>query len=130
MPTPVVYITGDAGYLNEDGYLFLVDRTDDMVSSGGENSYPTGVENVLYEHERVDEVAVVGVEDDEWGERVAAYVVGTADRETLDAYCRNHGELAGFRRPREYRLIEELPRNPSGKIQRCTLRERDTAGDG
>ena len=123
------FFTGDAGYLNEDGYLFLVDRVDDVIISGGENIYPTEVENILYEHERVDEVAVVGAEDDEWGERVAAYVVGTADRETLDAYCRDHDELAGFKRPRESHLIEELPRNPSGKIQKSKLRERDTPAE-
>ncbi len=124
------FFTGDAGYFNEDGYLFLVDRIDDMIISGGENIYPTEVENVLYEHEHVDEVAVVGREDDEWGERVTAYVVGSdaVTSETLDAYCRTHGDLAEFKRPREYHFLDDLPRNPSGKIQKFKLRERDATG--
>ncbi|MFO7926769.1 long-chain-fatty-acid--CoA ligase [Natronomonas sp.] len=118
------FFTGDAGYFNEDGYLFLVDRIDDMIISGGENIYPTEIENVLYDHDEVEEVAVVGEEDDEWGERVVAYVVGkTVDAETLDAYCRDHGELANFKRPRQYHFLDELPRNPSGKIQKFKLRE-------
>lgn len=119
------FFTGDAGYFNEDGYLFLVDRIDDMIISGGENIYPTEVENVLYRHDAVAEVAVVGEEDDQWGERVVAYVV-TADgasvtEEELAAVCRESEELADFKRPREFRRIDELPRNPSGKIQKFKL---------
>ncbi|MFC7157660.1 long-chain-fatty-acid--CoA ligase [Halomarina halobia] len=121
------FFTGDAGYFNEDGYLFLVDRIDDMIISGGENIYPTEIENVLYEHDAVEAAAVIGEEDDEWGERVVAYVVGDEDldADTLDAFCRDHDGLADFKRPREYYVIEELPRNPSGKIQKFKLRESD-----
>jgi fatty-acyl-CoA synthase len=120
------FFTGDAGYFNEDGYLFLVDRIDDMIISGGENIYPTEVENVLYQHDGVVEVAVIGEEDDEWGERVTAYVVadGDFDAETLEAFCLDHDELADFKRPRTYHFVDELPRNPSGKIQKFKLREQ------
>ncbi|MEF8777525.1 MAG: long-chain-fatty-acid--CoA ligase [Natronomonas sp.] len=117
------FFTGDAGYFNEDGYLFLVDRIDDMIISGGENIYPTEIENVLYDHDGVEEAAVIGVEDDEWGERVVAYViVDGLDAETLDEFCLNNDELADFKRPREYHIVDELPRNPSGKIQKFKLR--------
>jgi fatty-acyl-CoA synthase len=117
------FFTGDAGYFNEDGYLFLVDRIDDMIISGGENIYPTEIENVLYDHDGVEEAAVIGVEDDEWGERVVAYVIGDGlDAETLDEFCLNNDELADFKRPREYHIVDELPRNPSGKIQKFKLR--------
>lgn len=121
------FFTGDAGYFNEDGYLFLVDRIDDMIISGGENIYPTEIENVLYEHEDVQEVAVIGGEDDEWGECVVAYVVGDddLDAEALDSFCLDHDNLADFKRPREYYSVEKLPRNPSGKIQKFKLREGD-----
>lgn len=121
------FFTGDAGYLNEDGYLFLVDRIDDMIISGGENIYPTEVENVLYQHDGVAEVAVIGEEDDQWGERVVAYVVpdGDVTANELDAFCRDSNDLAEFKRPRQYELRDELPRNPSGKIQKYKLREEN-----
>jgi fatty-acyl-CoA synthase len=120
------FFTGDAGYLDEDGFLFLVDRIDDMIISGGENIYPTEVENVLYEHDGVAEAAVVGEDDDEWGERVVAYVVGEVTAEQLETFCREHDGLADFKRPRAYYLRESLPRNPSGKIQKFKLREGES----
>lgn len=121
------FFTGDAGYFNEEGYLFLVDRIDDMIISGGENIYPTEIENILYEYSGIEEVAVIGEEDEEWGERVVAYIVGDddLDGESLDAFCRDHDELADFKRPRDYYFIEDLPRNPSGKIQKFKLRDED-----
>nr|WP_282594744.1 long-chain-fatty-acid--CoA ligase [Halomarina salina] len=123
------FFTGDAGYVNEDGYLFLVDRIDDMIISGGENIYPTEIENVLYDHEAVEAVAVVGEENGEWGERVVAYVVGSgADADSLDEFCRSRDELADFKRPREYYFVDELPRNPSGKIQKFELQPSDVDG--
>ncbi len=121
------FFTGDAGYFNEDGYLYLVDRIDDMIISGGENIYPTEIENVLYRHEAVTEAAVVGEEDDDWGERVVAYVVASGDvtAETLDEFCKDSDDLADFKRPRRYEFVEELPRNPSGKIQKFRLRSSE-----
>jgi long-chain acyl-CoA synthetase len=122
------FFTGDAGYVNEDGYLFLVDRIDDMIISGGENIYPTEIENLLYDHDAVEAVAVVGEENDEWGEQVVAYVVGDeTDAETLDEFCQSRNELADFKRPREYYFVDGLPRNPSGKIQKFKLQQPDTS---
>lgn len=119
------FFTGDAGYLDEDTHLYLVDRIDDMILSGGENIYPTEVENVLYRHDAVAEVAIVGEDDDEFGERVAAYVVASADvsAEELDVFCRESPDIADFKRPRKYYFLKELPKNPSGKIQKYKLRE-------
>jgi fatty-acyl-CoA synthase len=119
------FFTGDAGYLDEDGHLYLVDRIDDMIISGGENIYPTEVENVLYRHDSVAEVAVVGEADDDFGERVVAHVVVGGDdvsAEDLDEFCRESPDIADFKRPREYYFREELPKNPSGKIQKYRLR--------
>jgi acyl-CoA synthetase (AMP-forming)/AMP-acid ligase II len=117
------YYTGDLGYEDEDGYLYVVDRKDDMIISGGENVYPTEVEDVLFAHDGVVEAAVVGEPDEEWGERVVAYVVGDASAEALDAFCRESDDLADFKRPRDYRFVEELPKNPSGKVQKFKLRD-------
>jgi acyl-CoA synthetase (AMP-forming)/AMP-acid ligase II len=117
------YYTGDLGYLDEDGYLFVVDRKDDMIVSGGENVYPTGVEDVLFFHDDVIEAAVVGEPHEEWGEQVVAYVVGDASAEELDSYCKGSDDLADFKRPREYYSVSDLPKTPSGKVKKFELRE-------
>ncbi|MFQ3318549.1 MAG: long-chain acyl-CoA synthetase [Natronomonas sp.] len=117
------YYTGDLGYRDEDGFLWVVDRKDDMIISGGENVYPTEVENVLFSHPDVVEAAVVGESHDEWGEAVVAYVVGDVDEGTLEQYVRDSTDLADFKRPRKYYFVEELPKNPSGKVQKFKLRE-------
>ncbi len=117
------YYTGDLGYLDEDGYLFVVDRKDDMIISGGENVYPTEVEDVLFAHPDVVEAAVIGEPHDEWGERVVAYVVGDTTAADLDDFMRESDDLADFKRPREYYFVDELPKNPSGKVQKFKLRE-------
>ncbi|ELY94203.1 long-chain-fatty-acid--CoA ligase [Natrialba hulunbeirensis JCM 10989] len=119
------YYTGDLGYRDDDGYLYVVDRKDDMIVSGGENIYPAEVEDVLFAHDGVEEAAVVGEPDEEWGERVVAYVVGEngVDATGLDAYARESEQLADFKRPREYVFVDELPKNPSGKVQKFKLRE-------
>jgi acyl-CoA synthetase (AMP-forming)/AMP-acid ligase II len=124
------YYTGDLGYQDEDGYLFVVDRKDDMIISGGENVYPSEVEDVLFAHEDIVEAAVVGEPDEEWGERVVAYVVGDASAEELDAYMRETDRLADFKRPREYYFVEELPKNPSGKVQKFRLRSDEVDPEG
>jgi acyl-CoA synthetase (AMP-forming)/AMP-acid ligase II len=117
------YYTGDLGYRDDDGYLYVVDRKDDMIISGGENIYPTEVEDVLFSHPDVTEAAVVGEPHDEWGETVVAYVVGDTTAEELDDFCRESDALADFKRPREYHFVEELPKNPSGKVQKFKLRD-------
>jgi fatty-acyl-CoA synthase len=124
------YFTGDAGYRDEDGYLFLVDRVDDMIISGGENIYPATVEDVLYDHEHVSEVAVVGTNHDVWGQAVTAFIIpdGEVSASDLEHYCRESNQLADFKRPRRYVFQPELPTNQSGKIQRYKL--RDLAAEG
>ena len=117
------YYTGDLGVLDEDGYLSVVDRKDDMIVSGGENVYPTRIEDVLYSHPGVADAAVVGESDEEWGERVVTYVVGDVSAEDLDQYMLDSDDVADFERPREFYFRESLPTTPSGKIKKFELRE-------
>jgi 2-furoate---CoA ligase len=123
------YFTGDLGRLDEDGDLWVLGRVDDMIISGGENVHPLEIEDVLARHPAVDEVAVVGAADDRLGQRVVAYVVAetlvTADE--LDAHCLAAEELARFKRPREYRFVDELPKSASGKLLRRLLREESVS---
>jgi long-chain acyl-CoA synthetase len=122
--------TGDAGYLDTEGYLFLHDRKKDMIVSGGENVYPTEVENVLMTHPAVDDVAVIGVPDHKWGEAVKAVVVpakGASPTEAeLITYARER--LGGFKLPKSVDFTDELPRTPSGKILKRSLRDRYWVG--
>ncbi|WP_170287299.1 long-chain-fatty-acid--CoA ligase [Halioglobus maricola] len=117
--------TGDAGYMDEEGYLYLKDRMKDMVVSGGENIYPVEVENALAKHEAVQDVAVIGVPDEKFGEALLAFVVlaedASLEAEEMVAFCREH--IAGYKIPRKLEIVEELPRNPSGKILKKILRE-------
>ncbi|MFB6169937.1 MAG: class I adenylate-forming enzyme family protein [Haloarculaceae archaeon] len=120
------YRTGDLGRRDESGYLYFVDRTDNMINTGGENVYPAEVEEVLYEHPDVEEVAVVGVPDEEWGQVVAAAVVPAdpaLDAETLDAFVRESDDIEEFKRPRRYVFREALPMTQSDKIAREELVE-------
>ncbi len=116
--------TGDAGYLDEDGYLFIHDRVKDMIISGGENIYPAEVESAVYGHPSVAEVAVIGVPDDKWGEAVKAVVAlkpgAAADPDDIIAFARTR--IAAFKAPKSVDFIDVLPRNPSGKILRRELR--------
>jgi long-chain acyl-CoA synthetase len=117
--------TGDAGYLDRDGYVFLTDRVKDMIITGGENVYPAEVENVLASHPDVEDVAVIGVPDATWGEAVKAIIVarqGTAPESAgLIAFAR--ARLAHFKCPTSVDFAEMLPRNPSGKLLKRQLRE-------
>jgi acyl-CoA synthetase (AMP-forming)/AMP-acid ligase II len=117
--------TGDIGTIDDDGYLFVQDRLKDMIVSGGENVYPRVVEDVLFQHPAIADVAVIGVPDDRWGETVKAVVVLRpgmhASADDLIAFCR--GRLAGFERPRSVDLVAALPRNASGKVLKRVLRE-------
>lgn len=122
--------TGDAGYLDEDGYLFIHDRVKDMIISGAENIYPAEVESAVYGHPQVAEVAVIGVPDDKWGEAVKAIVVAKPGEapspEDIIAFARSR--IAAFKAPKTIDFIEALPRNASGKILRRELREPYWAG--
>lgn len=123
--------TGDVGYLDEEGFLYIADRVKDMVISGGENIYPAEVESVLYEHPAVAEVAVIGVPDERWGEAVAAIVVlKEGSTLTLDELRDFAGKsLARYKLPSRLHFVGALPRNPAGKVLKFELRER-VAADG
>lgn len=122
------YLTGDAGYLDADGYLYIHDRVKDMIVSGAENIYPAEVENALHEHPAVADCAVIGVPDDRWGEAVKAIVVrkGDVTPEALIAFARER--IAAYKVPKSVEFIDALPRNPSGKILKKDLREPFWAG--
>ena len=118
--------TGDVGYLDENGYLYILDRTKDLIISGGNNIYPREVEEVLLRHPAVQEACVFGVPDPEWGEAVKAVVVlkpgCTATEEELISFCRDH--LASYKKPRSVDFVEELPKNAYGKVLKRELRNR------
>jgi 2-furoate---CoA ligase len=116
------YFTGDTGFIDGDGDLFVTGRVDDMIITGGENVSPVEIESCLSLHAAVSEVAVIGVPDERWGKVVAAFIKRRAavEAEELDAYCRSSG-LAGFKRPRRYVFVEEIPKSPVGKLLRRKL---------
>lgn len=117
--------TGDAGRLDEEGFLYIEDRVKDMIVSGGENVYPREVENVLLAHPAVADAAVIGVPDPRWGEAVKAIVVlrpgASASADDIVGFCR--GKLGGYKLPRSVDFLDALPRNPSGKVLKRVLRE-------
>jgi fatty-acyl-CoA synthase len=119
------FSVGDLARQDERGYFFIEGRKRDMIISGGVNVYPAEVESVLEEHPAIAEVAVVGIPDSEWGERVRAFVVvkreAQADTAALVEYCRK--QLAGPKVPRDFVFLEALPRNPTGKVLKRELRE-------
>lgn len=123
-------LTGDAGYMDEDGYLYIHDRVKDMIISGGENVYPAEVESAVYGHPAVAEVAVIGVPDPKWGEAVKAVVVpkpgASIDPDEIIAFARSR--IAAFKAPKSVDVIAALPRNASGKILRRELRDPYWAG--
>ncbi|MCW3834447.1 long-chain-fatty-acid--CoA ligase [Sphingomonas canadensis] len=116
--------TGDAGYLDDEGFLFIRDRVKDMIVSGGENIYPVEVENAIQSHVGVAEVAVIGIPDARWGEAVLALVVpagSVQDADAVLAHCRER--IAGYKCPRQIRFVDAIPRNAAGKILRRELRK-------
>jgi long-chain acyl-CoA synthetase len=122
------FTVGDAGYLDEEGYLYLCDRKHDMIISGGVNIYPAEVESAMVIHPKVRDVAVFGIPDDDWGEHVKAVVElapGVAPAEELAdellAFCKQH--LASFKCPRSIDFVETLPRDPNGKLYKRKLRD-------
>jgi len=117
--------TGDCGTIDADNYVYLSDRSDDVIISGGENIYPREIEDVLILHSDIDQAAVIGVPDPKWGESLKAVVVRRSgadlSADDLIGFCRQH--LAGFKTPRSVNFVSELPRNAAGKILRSRLRE-------
>ncbi|MGH8681646.1 MAG: class I adenylate-forming enzyme family protein, partial [Burkholderiales bacterium] len=124
--------TGDVGALDDDGFLTLMDRSKDLIISGGSNIYPREIEEVLLRHPGVHEVSVVGRPHPEWGEEIVAFVVrrpGTAASEQdLDALCLR--SIARFKRPKAYRFVEHLPKNNYGKVLKTELRAQLRAEAG
>lgn len=124
--------TGDLGKVDEDGYVYLIDRKHDMIISGGINIYPREVEEVLYRHPLVFEASVFGVPDDYWGEAVKAVVVlkegaSAAEKEIIN-FCGEH--LAGYKKPKSVEFWKELPKNPTGKILKRVIRDQYWKGSG
>jgi 2-furoate---CoA ligase len=116
------YFTGDTGFIDADGDIFVTGRVDDMIITGGENVSPVEIESCLSLHAAVSEVAVVGLPDERWGKIIAAFVQRRAaiEAEELDAFCRSSG-LANFKRPRRYIFVAEIPKSPVGKLLRRKL---------
>ena len=117
-----LFRTGDVGYLDDEGYLYITDRLKDMIIAGGSNIYPAEIESVLVEHPSVIDAAVIGVPSDEYGEQPLAFceVHPGANAAEILAFCK--GRLATYKTPREIVFIGELPRNPTGKVTKTTLR--------
>jgi long-chain acyl-CoA synthetase len=117
--------TGDIGFFDDDGFLTLIDRSKDLIISGGSNIYPREIEEVLIAHPSVHEVACVGQFSEEWGESVVAFVVlenqSSADERDLDIFCLDR--IARFKRPKYYRFVDSLPKNNYGKVLKTTLRQ-------
>ena len=118
--------TGDLARMDEEGFVYIVDRKKDMIISGGENIYPREIEEVLYHHPKIQEVAVIGVPDPVWGESVKAFVVfkkgEMLKEEEVIEYCKKY--LASYKKPRMVEFVEALPRNPSGKVLKTVLKDK------
>ncbi|MDB4433206.1 long-chain fatty acid--CoA ligase [bacterium] len=119
--------TGDIGYVDDDGYLFIVDRKKDMIIAGGYNIYPRDIDEVLFEHPKVQEACAVGIQNEYRGETVKAFVVArpgeSITEEELDAYCRE--KLASYKVPKLYEFRDELPKSAIGKVLRRELRDQE-----
>jgi len=117
--------TGDAAKMDEEGFIYIQDRIKDMIVSGGENVYPKEVENALFDHPNVADAAVIGIPDEKYGEAILAFVQSrngeAIETDELIAFCRER--VAGFKVPRQFEFIDEIPRNASGKVLKKVLRE-------
>ena len=118
--------TGDIGYLDEDGYIYITDRKKDMIIGGGSNIYPREIEEVICRHPGVSEVAVIGVPDARWGEATKAMIVARSGESVSEAeiveHCRRH--LASYKKPQSVEFLPALPKNAYGKVLKRELRER------
>jgi long-chain acyl-CoA synthetase len=117
--------SGDIGRFDEEGYLYIVDRLKDMIITGGENVYPKEVEEILFTREEVQECAVIGLPDREWGERVTAFIIQRPgknfNQQELHAFLKSR--LSSFKVPKDYRLVNDFPKSPAGKILKRELRK-------
>jgi long-chain acyl-CoA synthetase len=118
--------SGDIGLIDENGYLYIADRLKDMIITGGENVYPREIEEILYSLPGVQECTVIGLPDKEWGERVVALIIPkpgkTIDPDTLNSQLKSR--LAPFKVPKEFKIVEELPKSPAGKILKREIRKQ------
>jgi long-chain acyl-CoA synthetase len=119
-------ITGDAGFLTEDGYLHVVDRIKDMIITGGENVYSAEVETMINQLDGVEQSAIVGIPDEKWGERVHAEVIlkpdATMSEEEVIAHCKNY--LAGYKIPKSVAFVDSIPLTAVGKVDKVSIREK------
>jgi acyl-CoA synthetase (AMP-forming)/AMP-acid ligase II len=118
--------TGDLGRVDEEGFLYIVDRKKDMIITGGENVYPREIEEVLYGHPKILEAAVIGLPDPDWGERIHAVVAlkegeSLSEQEVIE-YCKS--SMASFKKPKSVEFVDRLPRSPAGKVLKRILRKR------
>lgn len=124
--------TGDLAKVDNDGYFYIVDRKKDMIVSGGENIYPREIEEVLFRHQAISDVAVIGIPDPVWGETVKAFIVRQKgkliDKQEVIDFCKRH--LAGYKRPKVVEFVNSIPKNPSGKPLKKLLKEGDVKGGG
>jgi long-chain acyl-CoA synthetase len=118
--------SGDIGLFDDDGYLYIVDRLKDMIITGGENVYPREVEELLYTRPEVQECAVVGLPDKDWGERVTAFIVPRKDQQIDSSMLKSYlkGNLAAFKVPKEFIVVDELPKNNAGKLLKREIRKQ------
>ena len=116
--------TRDMGYIDEDGYVYLVGRKDDIIIRGGENIAPAEIEAVLHAHPAVDEAAIIGAPDEDWGQKIVAFVAlrpgQTASADDIGEFCKSR--LASFKKPQEINFLDELPKNPLGKVLKKELK--------
>ena len=119
------FFSGDAGFFDDEGYLYIHDRVKDMIVSGGENIYPAEVENALMSNPDIIDAAVIGIPDEKWGESVKGFVVlkDGAKLNEVDIISYTKTQIAGYKCPKSINFIDMLPRNPSGKVLRRELRE-------
>lgn len=115
--------TEDVGYIDEDGFLYILDRRKNIIISGGENIYPKEIENILYSHPKINECAVVGKKDERWGQVPVLYIVSSLDKDTILSYLSD--KIAKYKLPKEINHLDELPKNASGKILKKNLKEVD-----
>jgi len=118
--------TGDLGRLDDEGFLYIVDRKKDMIITGGENVYPREIEEILYSHPKILEAAVIGLPDATWGEKIHAVIVlkdgqYMEEKEVIE-YCK--ARLASFKKPKSVEFVDRLPRSPAGKVLKRVLRDR------
>jgi fatty-acyl-CoA synthase len=122
--------SGDVGHFDDDGRLFIDGRDDEMIVSGGENVFPREVEDLLSDHDAIDEAAVIGVDDEKFGQRLKAFIVTSSGKDVSEDEVKGYikENLARYKVPREVEFLDELPRNPTGKVLKRELVDKENGG--